>query len=66
MIKAGELTQFIKDLIDKLGPRNDRENGAEDRERCRGKVKTIFGGSVLDRDSKNTRKRYALLVYNLY
>lgn len=33
MIKAGELTQLIKDLRDKLGPRNDREQGAENRER---------------------------------
>lgn len=33
MIKAGEKTQFIKVLRDKLGPRGDREQGIEEVER---------------------------------
>lgn len=59
MIKAGELIQFIKDLRDKLGPREDRENGTKDRERYRGEVKTISGGSILDKDNKTAKKTYA-------
>ncbi|XP_074378284.1 uncharacterized protein LOC141719807 [Apium graveolens] len=32
----------------------------------RGEVKTISGGSILDKDSKTTNKKYARQVYNLY
>lgn len=43
MIKAGELNEFVKDLRDKLCPREDGGNEADDRERYQGKVKTISG-----------------------
>lgn len=66
IIKAGELNQFVKDLRDKLGPKEDKVNDTDDRERYRGEVKTISGGTLLDRDRKNVQKRYALHVYNLY
>lgn len=66
MIKAGELNQFVRDSSDKLGLKKDRERESEDRERYRGEVKTISGGSVLDQDNKIARKKYARQVYNLY
>lgn len=60
-IKAGELSQFVKDLRDKLGPIEDRENEADEREKYWGEVKKISGG-----DSKTTGKKYAWHVYKLY
>lgn len=66
MIKAGELNQFVKDLRDKLGPKDDRGNESEDGDMYRGKAKTISRGSIFDQDSKTARKRYARQVYNLY
>lgn len=60
-IKAGELNQFVKDLTDKLGPIEDRENEADERERYQGEVKKISGGN-----NKTTGKKYAQQVYKLY
>lgn len=65
MIKAGQLNQFFKDLRDNLDLREHMENETEDRERYQGEVKTIFGGSLIDRDSKTARKRFARQVYDL-
>ncbi|XP_074346625.1 uncharacterized protein LOC141685422 [Apium graveolens] len=70
MIKEAKLNQFVRDLKDRLGPKNNQEEPeAEElgrRERIRGKVKIISGGSELDRDSKAAKKKYARQVYNLY
>ncbi|XP_074377897.1 uncharacterized protein LOC141719418 [Apium graveolens] len=70
MIKEGELNQFVRDLRDKLGPKdNQEEQEAEEpdrRDMIRGKVKTISGGSVMDKDNKTAKKKYARQVYNLY
>ncbi|KAK1351824.1 hypothetical protein POM88_053965 [Heracleum sosnowskyi] len=66
MIKDGELNHFVKDLRDKLAPRKDKRKEPEDGERYMGELKTISGGSTLDRDSKTTKKRYVRQVYNLY
>ncbi|KAK1390010.1 hypothetical protein POM88_018188 [Heracleum sosnowskyi] len=66
MIKDGELNQFVKDLRDKLAPREDKRKEPKEGERYRGKLKTISGGSTLGRDSKTSKKRYAKQVYNLY
>lgn len=64
--KSWELTQFIKDLRDKLDLRGDREQGTEKGERYLGEVKTISGGSILNGDNKTARKKDAQQVYNLY
>lgn len=80
MVKTGDLNQFVKDLRDRLEPKkNDRKNRNRDVEdevprqrdrdevpRYRGEVKTITGGTILDRCSETARKRYARQVYNLY
>ncbi|XP_074346963.1 uncharacterized protein LOC141685778 [Apium graveolens] len=70
MIKEGELNQFVRDLRDRLGPKdNQEETEAEEperRDRIRGKVKTISGGNVLDHDRKTAKKNYVKKVYNLY
>ncbi|XP_074355849.1 uncharacterized protein LOC141695509 [Apium graveolens] len=70
MIKEGELNQFIRDLRDRLGPKDNQEElkaeEPEQRDIVRDKVKTISGGSVLDRDSKMAKKKYTRQVYNLY
>ncbi|KAK1363125.1 hypothetical protein POM88_038686 [Heracleum sosnowskyi] len=66
MINDGELNQFVKDLRDKLAPREDKRKEPEEGERYRGEVKTISGGSTLGRDRKTTKERYAKQVYNLY
>ncbi|XP_074323875.1 uncharacterized protein LOC141660792 [Apium graveolens] len=70
MIKEGELNQFVRDLRDKLGPKyNQEEQEAEEpdrRDRIRGEVKTISRGSILDKDSKTSKKKYARKIYNLY
>ncbi|XP_074336678.1 uncharacterized protein LOC141673849 [Apium graveolens] len=71
MIKDGELNQFVRDLRDILGPKENQEEEIEAeeperRDRIRGEVKTISGGSILDKDSKTTKKMYARQVYNLY
>lgn len=55
MIKGGELNHFVKDLRDKLGARDYHKE--ENREKYRGEVKTISGGSVLDKDSKTAKKK---------
>lgn len=64
MIKTGELNHFLKDLRDKLGPRDDRQT--ENRERYWGEVMAISRGSVLDKDNKTANKKNARQVYNLY
>ncbi|XP_074352605.1 uncharacterized protein LOC141691747 [Apium graveolens] len=71
MIKDGKLNQFVRDLRDRLGPKENQEEETEAeeperRDRIRGEVKTIFGGSILDKDSKTAKKKYARQVYNLY
>lgn len=63
-IKVRELNHFVKDLRDKLGPREDRET--EDRERYCDEIKTISWGSILDKDSNAAKKKYARKVYNIY
>ncbi|XP_074374056.1 uncharacterized protein LOC141714436 [Apium graveolens] len=71
MIKDGKLNKFVRDLRDRLGPKENPEEEVEAdeperRDRIRGEVKTISGGSILDKDSKTANKRYARQVYNLY
>lgn len=66
MINAGELNHFVKDLGDKIGLKEDSEKETENSERYRGEVKTISGGSMLDRDNKTARKRYTRHTYYLY
>ncbi|XP_074353915.1 uncharacterized protein LOC141692837 [Apium graveolens] len=71
MIKDGELNQFVRDLRDRLGPKENPEEEVEAheperRDGIRGEVKTISGGSILDKDSKTAKKKYARQVYNLY
>ncbi|XP_074377426.1 uncharacterized protein LOC141718951 [Apium graveolens] len=71
MIKDGELNQFVRDLRDRLVPKENPEEEVEAdeperRDRIRGEVKTISGGSILDKDSKTAKKKYARQVYNLY
>ncbi|XP_074356738.1 uncharacterized protein LOC141696504 [Apium graveolens] len=71
MIKVGELNQFVRYLRDRLGPKENQEEEVEAdeperRDRIRGEVKTISGGSILDKDSKTAKKKYARQVYNLY
>ncbi|XP_074346268.1 uncharacterized protein LOC141685042 [Apium graveolens] len=70
MIKESELNQFVRDLRDRLGPKlNQEELEAEEPERrdmIRGEVKTISEGSVLVKDSKTVKNKYARQVYNLY
>ncbi|XP_074323291.1 uncharacterized protein LOC141660225 [Apium graveolens] len=71
MIKDSELNQFIRDLRDRLGPKENQEEEVEAdeperRDRIRGEVKTISGGSILDKDSKTAKKKYARQVHNLY
>ncbi|XP_074377371.1 uncharacterized protein LOC141718896 [Apium graveolens] len=64
MIKDGELNQFVRDLRDRLGPKENQEEEVEadepeQRDMIRGEVKTISGGSILDKDSKAAKKKYA-------
>ncbi|XP_074347497.1 uncharacterized protein LOC141686357 [Apium graveolens] len=64
MIKDGELNQFVRDLRDRLGPKENQEEEieggeSERRDIIRGEVKTISGGSILNKDSKTTKKKYA-------
>ncbi|XP_074374051.1 uncharacterized protein LOC141714430 [Apium graveolens] len=64
MIKDGELNQFARDLRDRLGPKENPEEEVEAdeperRDRIRREVKIISGGSILDKDSKTAKKRYA-------
>ncbi|XP_074326871.1 uncharacterized protein LOC141664816 [Apium graveolens] len=71
MIKDGELNQFVRDLRDRLGPRENQEEEIEAevperRDWIRNEVKTISGGSILDMDSKTAKKKYARQVYHLY
>ncbi|XP_063949875.1 uncharacterized protein LOC135152721 [Daucus carota subsp. sativus] len=66
MVKAGDLNQYVKDLRDRLGPKEDKGKAPEEGERYRGEVRTIFGGTILDRSSKTAKKKYARQVYNLY
>lgn len=66
MIREGNLKQFIQDLRDKLSSRKERGKEAEERDKYRGEVKTISGGSTSGKDSKTAKKRYARQVYNLY
>ncbi|KAL8155442.1 hypothetical protein AgCh_000727 [Apium graveolens] len=71
MIKDGKLNQFFRDLRDRLGPKENQEEEVEAkiperRDRIRGEVKTISEGSILDKDSKTAKKKYAQQVYNLY
>ncbi|XP_074356024.1 uncharacterized protein LOC141695696 [Apium graveolens] len=71
MIKDGELNQFVRDLRDRLGPKENQEEEIEAEEperrvRIRGKVKPISGGNILDKDSKTAKKKYTRQVYNLY
>ncbi|XP_074362478.1 uncharacterized protein LOC141702756 [Apium graveolens] len=71
MNKDGELNQLVRDLRDSLGLKENQEEEVEAdeperRDRIRGKVKTISGGSILDKDSKTAQKKYARQVYNLY
>lgn len=44
----------------------DRSREPEEKVQYRGEVKTISGGSTLDRNSKTAKKKYARQVYNLY
>ncbi|XP_074360790.1 uncharacterized protein LOC141701043 [Apium graveolens] len=62
MIKDGELNQFVRDLRDRLGPKENQEEEVkadepERRDRIRGEVKTISRGSILDKDSKTAKKK---------
>ncbi|XP_063941458.1 uncharacterized protein LOC135149627 [Daucus carota subsp. sativus] len=66
MVKAGDLNQYVKDLRDRLGPKEDKRKAPEEGERYRGEVRTIFGGTILDRSSKTAKKKYVRQVYNLY
>ncbi|XP_074355778.1 uncharacterized protein LOC141695432 [Apium graveolens] len=71
MIKDDELNQSVQDLRDRLGPKENQEEEVkadepERRDRIRGEVKTISRESILDKDSKTTKKKYARQVYNLY
>ncbi|KAK1392246.1 hypothetical protein POM88_011302 [Heracleum sosnowskyi] len=65
MIKDGELTQFVGDLRDKLESM-EKQKTIEGGEKYRGEVRTISGGTILNRDSKTARKKYARQVYNLH
>lgn len=56
MVKEGELKQYIGDLRDKLGLKEDRKRKPKERECYSGEVKTISGGSMLDWDSKTAKK----------
>ena len=66
MVKASDLNQYVKDLRDRLGPKEDKGKAPEEGERYRGEVRTIFGGTVLDRSSKTAKKKYARQIHNLY
>ncbi|XP_074371219.1 uncharacterized protein LOC141712248 [Apium graveolens] len=70
MIKEGRLNQFVRDLRDIIGPKDNQEEPEaeepEGRDMIRGELKTISGDSLLDRDSKTVKKKYARQVYNLY
>ncbi|XP_074336973.1 uncharacterized protein LOC141674149 [Apium graveolens] len=70
MFKEGKLNHFVRDLRDRLGPKDNQEEAEteepERRDRIRGKVKTISGGSILDNDTKTSKKKYARQAYNLY
>lgn len=68
MIKEGELTKFVGDLRVELDDKEKKRDtrDAEGSEKYRGEVRTISGGSILDRDSKTARKKYARQIYSLY
>lgn len=68
MIKDGELTKFVGDLRDKLDDKEKKRDtrDAEGSEKYRGEVRTISGATILDRDSKTARKKYARQIYSLY
>ncbi|XP_074378249.1 uncharacterized protein LOC141719776 [Apium graveolens] len=71
MIKDGELNQLVRDLRDRLGPMENQEEEVEAdeperRDRIRGEVNTISGGSILDKNIKTVKKKYVRQVYSLY
>ncbi|XP_074375068.1 uncharacterized protein LOC141716786 [Apium graveolens] len=63
MIKEGKINQFVRDLRDRMGTKDNQEEPEADeperRDMIRGEVKTISGSSVLDKDSRTTKKKYA-------
>lgn len=56
----------MNNLKDRLGSKDDKGKALEESERYRGQVRTIFGGSVIDKSSKTARKKYAGQIYSLY